>query len=141
MSGKYLGFTILKKDNVIALRFDEDEYIEIICNATNLNMTPMHYCKMLMSPCGTCGSDKVIICFSDSVVNTGLSATKLKLNYALAFKLSIPEDSVIYAPQNNSNNVSKETNATLTFFLNDVKTASIVCKIKNGQVYSLTENI
>jgi len=154
MQKKYLGYNVEEKNNVIALRFDGSEYMEIINNANTLGITPVHYCMMMMSPCGNCGNDKMILsklttvlnkqfksasgihlfCYVNSVINTGLIETHLKLNYGMSYLLSISESSKIYAPQNNSNHVFKDSNATLTLFSEDVKTATICCKIKNNQM-------
>jgi hypothetical protein len=59
----------------------------------------------------------------------------------MSYVLQISQDAKIYAPQNKSNNTSRDSNATITLFSDDVKTATFSCKIKNNQIYSLTENI
>ena len=160
MTEKYLGFTVGDK-NLINLRFDRDEYKEIICNANTLGITPLHYCMLMMSPCSNCGNDKIVLskltnilnkqfkgasgihlfCFVNSKLNKGLIETPLSLNYSLSFLLSVAKGTKIYAPKNNHNNIFKDSSATLTLFLEDVKTATFSCKIKNNQVYSLNENI
>ena len=156
----YLGYAIKEKGNRVMLSYDEAMYMQIISNAHNLGITPSQYCQMLTAPCSVCGEDRVILsklsnnlnkqfrnvtnthlfCFVQSKVNTGLSPIDLKLNYSMAFTLQVSEKTKIYIPQRTLIN-DNDYKATITLFQENIKTATLLCRVKNNQVYTLTENI
>lgn len=138
--------------------YDLEDYQDIITQSYNLGITPSQYVQMLSKPCSICGKDKIILsklnhslnkqfkmatnahlyCFINSKINSGLTITNLKLNYSIAHALQVDIETLIYIQQQTK--INNET-ATITLFNSNLKMATFICKVKNNQIYSITENV
>lgn len=153
----FLGYKIKEKKNNIQMLFDAEEYIDIIKKSNSLGLRPANYLRLLMNPCQSCGLDKMILeklsqrgrkiqkttnthlfIYVDSVVNSRLQKTTLKLNYKLSAIFEVNEDSIIYTPMAGLAHryEGKDGNALAYIYKNDILVSMQSVKIKNSQVYN-----
>jgi len=150
----FLGYVVKKENNSIHLRFNDEQYKQIISDALSIGMKPQAYMSMLTKPCQICGNDKVhielikkdmrrtsnvhsvhLIVFQESQINTQTELTTLKLKYVLSGMLQVDNASPIYTPKGTHKFTEGKTNATLTVFKNNVRTTTINCIIKNNEIH------
>jgi hypothetical protein len=154
---KFLGYTIKPKCNAVQILFDGPEYIEIIKRSHALGLNPTMYLRLLMTPCQSCGLDKMtldklsqrgrkankrtsvhLFVYVNSTINSRLQQTTLKLNYKLSAIFEVDEDSIVYTPVvgHAHRYEGKDGTALIYIFKNDTLISMQTVKIKNSQVYN-----
>jgi len=151
---EFLGYKIKSENNSINLRFDEEEYKQIIVDSNNVNLTPVSYMKMLLKPCQSCGSDKIhlelikrdmkrtsnvhsvhLFVYINTPNNKHTELTELNLDCIIASQLRVGSNSQIFTPKETHKYKDGKTDATITVFKNGVRSATINCIVKNKTIY------
>lgn len=151
----FLGYKIKNNNNSIHLRYDKEQYKQIIQDAVNANMTPHAYVSLLSKPCAVCGNDLVqmnlikrdikrksnvhsvhLFVFHISTINSQVDETKLKIKYVLSGMLQIDPNSIVYTPKGTHrySEGKDNVNATITVFKNDVRSYTMNCIIINNEI-------
>lgn len=151
----FLGYKVREKNNSIHLRYNKEQYKQIIQDAVNASMTPHAYIDLLSKPCGICGNDSVqinlikrdikrksnvhsvhLFIYHLSDINSQVDETKLKIKYVLSGMLQVDPQSIIYTPKGTHrySEGKDNINATITVFKNNIRSSTMNCIIVKNEI-------